>query len=172
MSEPYQILTFIPDGVGAERAMTTLDQILTADGGTIEDDCYLYLNDVAGQELDPEPITDGGDARARLAAHPTLGSINYVMPEAMVTLTLHGAGGRVNCVSLSIPQRTFDNGGEPTRARYEQLARALHEGLAATRTIFDWGIEARGLEPAAELARLRRGERAGDYALDLLRPAG
>lgn len=160
MSEPYQIFSFVVDGIEAARAVATADRILRAHGGALEEDSMLYLADVG--------VVDGAGALERLAAHATLGAIDYAMPEGMTNVSFHGEAGKVHAVAISILQRAFDHGGDESRRRYEDVAKQLHAGLGATRTVFDWGLRARGLRWEEELARLRKRQFDGGYdILDL-----
>jgi hypothetical protein len=87
------------------------------------------------------------------------------MPEGMTNVSFHVEAGKVRAVAISILQRAFDRGGDVSRRRYEEVAKQLHAGLGATRTIFDWGLRARGLRWDEELARLRDGKFDGRFDL-------
>ena len=165
MSEPYQIFTFIPDGVEPHRAIAETNRILREHGGELDVDSTLYLADLNEQELDPEPITDGSEALERLASHASLGSIDYAMPEGMTNVEFKGLPGRVQFVAISIPPKAFDAGGAESRHRYQAVARELHAAFGATRTIFDWGLWSRGIRWDEELARLAAHRFDGSFDL-------
>ena len=55
------------------------------------------------------------------------------------------------------------------KARYAKIAGELFERLRATRVIFDWGLEYKGIEWQVELARLQRGDIQGTFDVDLRR---
>jgi hypothetical protein len=169
MSEPYQIFAFVKDGMAPDEMISTVDRVLRASGGRIEEDCFLILADTKSQAPDPEPIEDANEALARLRAWPTLGSISYVMPESVIDVTFRKDEGadRVHFCEVSILELAVDEGGEEVKGRYLRVARELFERLHATRVIFDWGLDYKGLDWQKELARLQRSDFQGTFELDL-----
>ena len=127
----------------------------------------MHLNDLGDKENEPEPISDGRQAMARLAGWPTLGSIEYAMPEGMATVSFEGPESKqaVQAITISILPRAFEKGGDESRKRYQAIAQELHRRLKARRTIMGWGLTAYGLRWVEEVARLERGEHSGTYSI-------
>ncbi len=171
MSEPYQIFTFVKDGMPPDEMISTVDEIVRAAGGVIDEDCLLTLADTKNEEPDPEPVEDAAEALARLRAWPTLGTISYSMPESVINVTFRKGEDEdgVHFCKVSLLQSAIDQGDDEVKARYVQLARELFERLRATRVIFDWGLEYKGLDWQQELSRLQRGDVQGTFDHDLRR---
>ena len=171
MSEPYQIFVFAKEDMAPDAMISTVDEVMRAGGGVIDEDCLLTLADTQDQEADPEPIEDASEALARLRAWPTLGTISYSMPESVINVTfrMREDEDRAHFCKVSILQSAFEAGGEEVKARYAKIAGELFERLRATRVIFDWGLEYKGIEWQVELARLQRGDIQGTFDVDLRR---
>jgi hypothetical protein len=171
MSEPYQIFAFVKDGMIADEMISTVDEVVRAAGGVIDDDCLLTLADSKDEEPDPEPVDNAAEALARLRAWPTLGTISYSMPESVINVTFRKLEDedRVHFCKLSVLQSAIEEGGAEVKARYAELARQLFERLSAVRVIFDWGLEYKGIDWQQELSRLQHGNAQGSFDVDLRR---
>jgi hypothetical protein len=157
------------DGISADEMISTVDQVVRAAGGAIDDDCLLTLADTKDEEPDPEPIEDAAEALTRLRACPTLGTISYSMPESVINVTFRKRENeeRVYFCKVSILQSSIESGGDDVKGVYKGMAQDLYQRLSATRVMFDWGIEYKGLDWQQELARLQHGEVVGSFDLDL-----
>lgn len=170
MSEPYQIVSIKPEGLDPLRGIRITHDVLTSFGIQFDEDSVLLLEATSDEAPEPEPlpVVEADRALAKLAAWPALGSLVYEADEGPVTVTYDGSDAppRLQVVIISALQRAVDR--RNALGRYEDLASALHRALGSTRTIMDWGIEARGFNWHDEVRRLRVREFQGIYTqLDL-----
>lgn len=172
MSEPYQLLVFLKDGLPPERVIAETDAILRNHGAKLDEDSMLYLEGTATEEPDPESVEDGDAALQELAKWPALGSISYGMPESMITVAFKSGGesSDVALVKIGILSGAFEAGGEPLKIRYQAIGKELFERFQAARAIMGWGLEASGLDWRGELDRLAQGSIEATYDLLDLRP--
>jgi hypothetical protein len=139
-------------------------------GGTIDEDCLLILHDTETESPDIEYISNPQAALNALANWPTLGGINYVMPDALITIEYAGnfAEKIIQAIRITIPDTIiFNENGKESEERYVILGKRLHKKFRAKRTIVDWGLLYRGVYWEEEMNRLKNGEFAGEYFVDL-----
>ena len=174
MSEPYQIFVLIPEGLPAKDVVYGTHEVFEKMGGSLDEDSVLYLNATTTEEPEPESITDPLKALDTLATWPTLGSIDYAMPEGMTNVSYEGPpySYMVQAIIISMLEKAFERGGEESKNRYINLARELHERFHAKRTIMDWGLQYKGVRWREEINRLQKGEFKGKYAFVDLRTDG
>jgi len=165
MGEFYNLYVVLAHPADATSAITTVHHTIMAAGGEIDEDCtYLLETD---DDDEPRPITDVETVLDDVARNPRLGLVEYFFDGASLTVTYlnEQPGSHVDCIRCSIPQRAFERGGEELRRAVEGLAAQLHAALRATRTLMDWGLEARGFSWRDEVARLRAGQVVGTYPI-------
>lgn len=173
MSEPYEIVSFVPAGLDPWTAVSRVDEILRGAELAVDEDSQLLLNDTATLEPDPQTVVNPLGALRHLASWPTLGAIEYAALEGPVTVSYHSDRDppRVQCVLLSAGQRAVDHRAGVDR--YRQLAASLHAALGATRTVMAWGLTAGGFSWSDEVVRLLNGHYESSYPLlDLRRNPG
>ncbi|MDQ7810266.1 hypothetical protein Q5425_41635 [Amycolatopsis sp. A133] len=165
MSEPYQIAFVFPRGLPRESGVHRCHRLLHEHEIRLAEDSLLYLNDTDTEEPEPEPVTDEDSTLRKLVHWPTLGSLDYAGPEGLVTVSFSDSReqGPVSCITISALGRAVDRTN--SLPRYRQLGTDLHQQLAATRTVMDWGLEMRGFSCAEEVDRLRSGRFEGTYSL-------
>jgi hypothetical protein len=174
MSEPYQIFVLLPAGISGKEAVYGTHEVLEEMNGSLEEDCSLYLNDTKDEEPEPEFISTLPEALHKLATWPTLGSIDYAMPEGLITVSYKCPpdSNIVEAIKLSVPEGAYEKGHEESKRRYSELARRLHTRFGANRTIMEWGLEYKDFCWLEEIGRLKRGQIVGKYDLVDLRADG
>lgn len=167
MSETYDFVSVLVDGMPAGDAVGVTDHVLRSAGAVIGPDSMLLLNDTASVEIDDvELVTDPEAALRRLAGWPTFGRIDYQFDDGhLIGVFLDGpeGTGTVNAVGLSVPGRVMD--GDPAaRERVLDVLAALHRALGADRTVGQFGlVNYLRFSWQDEVRRLRSGDIAGDY---------
>lgn len=172
MSESYQIFVLLLKGFDQQEAVQVVNEVLTNLGGELDsEDSLLLLHETETEEPEPEYIINPAQALEKLATWPTYGAIVYFFSGISVTVSFEGEPSQklVLAVTLSMGQRSFEAGGQETQSRFKSLALSLHESLGASRTIMDWGLEYKGFDWKAELARISKGQFFGSYQLIDLR---
>jgi hypothetical protein len=167
MSESYQVLVLISDGISAEKAIYTIHEMLGTQGGILDENSLLMLNETNDTEPEPEYITDSDQALATLATWSTFGSIAYSMPEFVITVSYQGSSDEnlIQAVKISIMERAFERLNQEAQGKYLEITQSLHQSLHAKRTIMDWGIEYKGFNWREEVERLRDNRFVADYNL-------
>ena len=165
----YQIYSLLTKGITSSAGVSATNQILKEFHGNIEEDCLLILEDTAIEEMEPAYVKDGDTALQRLQEWPTLGSIEYSMPEILILVSFKHlpTSNFVSCVKLSLPTKSFESLDEKNKRHYSQIAAMLHEALGSARTIMDWGLELGGFSWIEEIERLKKRVFEGEYSLDL-----
>lgn len=102
-----------------------------------------------------------------------MGAIEYVMFDKMITIEYAGSpeSHTVEFVKITIQHIDLSDNleGDSNKQRYIKLAKEIHQKLKSKRTIIDWNI---GLLYSSDLCnqemeRLKHGEFAGDYFVDI-----
>lgn len=164
MSEPYQAFLLVPRGIAPSDAVQLVHNLLTNLGANIDEDSLLILNDFDEHEPEPEYVRSVAEALGRLAAWPTMGSIDYMYCEAMTTISFKRQGDHVAAIAVSILSSAFER-GENYRECFLELVRVLDDLLRPIRTIMQWGLEMSGFSWEDEMDRLKRGQFASSYPL-------
>ena len=170
MSESYEVLVLMPEGLPSIEVVNGTHEVIDEMGGIIDEDCLLILHDTETESPDIEYISNPKIALNRLANWPALGGLNYVMPDAVITVEFAGTfeANIVQAIRITIPDSIiFDEEGEESKERYVTLGNRLHERFRAKRTIVDWGLLYRGVYWKEEINRLKNGEFVGDYFVDI-----
>lgn len=160
---PYQIISLYKFGRNSAFLINSIHQIIIENGGELNSDCLLLLNDVNEEEFEPEDISSQAESLERLSNWPSLGSITYEMPEGEVTITYEGSNQLIFAVIISIPNSILEKGKNNSWNRYLNIAREIHYSVNADRTIFDWGLIENGFKWNEELKRLNEGIISGNY---------
>jgi hypothetical protein len=172
MSEPYELYVLFKRGIPPADATRNTHEALAAVGAHLDEDSLVYLNTWDSVEPPPETVRNPEDGLRRLAEWPTLGSVDYVVPEG--TVYVYFGVGQVpslaNSIILSVPQRVLEQTEAVLTNRLVTVGRMLHKKLNADRTLMGWGLSSKGFVWEDEITRLSRGEIAGSYdMLDLVR---
>jgi hypothetical protein len=178
MSEPYQILVLIPEGIEQKRAVQKTHEILGTWGGHFCEETILWLQDIDDEEFEPEELKEVSEENIKqfldkLSGWPTFGFIEYEMPWFALNVSYKGQvySNKVNLILLSLSRNTFDNYREASEPFYVELSKVLHENFRAKRTIMDHSITHReDFQWEEEIERLKADQFRGEYSiLDLHR---
>ena len=163
MSEPYQIISIRPDGLDPLSGVRTCHELFSSFGIHFDEDSLMLLAASGDDEPEPRPVVTPDEALKELAAWPALGSLVYEAADGPLTVTYEGSAAprRIQVVVISVLQRAVER--RDAVSRYIDLASALHHALGSTRTIMDWGLEARGFRWPEEVVRLRSRQFEGTY---------
>jgi hypothetical protein len=174
MSDYWEVISLNPEGISAREAVYGIHQIITELGGYIDEDCFLALQDTETISPDVENIIDVHSALHRLSRWYTLGAIEYVLYDKLITIEYAGLSGKytVQFVKLTIQEDinlSISLEVNKNKQRYIELAQKIHQKLQSIRTILDWniGFLYSGDLYNQEMERLKHGDFAGNYLLDI-----
>lgn len=166
----YDIYVLSVEGFDRTEAVYLTKEILFSEGGSIDEECLLILGDTPTIEPDSEIIINAENAIQRLVEWETLGSITFMMPEVLITVTFHISiknPSKVGCIEIAVPANSVDSRGETAKNKYLSISNKLHSSLDADRTIMGLGINRNGFSWQKETEQINKGIFAGNYLLDL-----
>jgi hypothetical protein len=182
MSDPYEVLVLIPEGIDQQKAVHETHAILQTWGGYLSEESDLWLEDVDGEEFEPQQLNEASEENIeefleKLSQWPTFGFLVYEMPWCMITVSYKGQpySKKVNAILLGLLRGAFDDYRKASEPFYVELSKVLHEHFHAKRTVMDYSVmhailprEPFDLEEEQE--RLRSNQFLGEYKiLDLRR---
>jgi hypothetical protein len=182
MSDPYEILVVIPEGIDQEKAVHETHNILGIWGGYLSEDSTLWLEDIGDEEYEPQELEEASEKNIeefleKLSQWPTFGFLMYEMPWCMLSVSYMGQpySKKVNAILMGLLRGAFDDYRKASEPFYVELSKVLHEHFHAKRTVMDYSVihailprEPFDLEE--ELERLRNNKFLGEYKiLDLRR---
>lgn len=174
---PYQVIALYLEGQASEKLINTIHEILLQQGGCLNSDCLLFLNDADDDDdVEPEVVSDPLDNLQKLAGWPKFGTITYDMPDGEISVTYSGEDVFVYSVTISIlnsvleREDIYEDRDSESWRRYIAVARNIHDVTRSSRTIFDWGLIENGFKWNEERQKMSENNFQGTYKyLDLKR---